>query len=91
MRARLQKRRGNLEEASALWKQAALTGSIEALLELAKYYEHYLRNYETALSFTNQALALNSDPSLTPALLHLQSRLASNLARQSSHPKPSKS
>ena len=91
MRARLQKRRGNLEEASALWKQAALTGSIEALLELAKYYEHYLRNYETALSFTNQALALNSDPSLTPALLHRQSRLASKLARQSSHPKPSKS
>ena len=74
MRARLQKRRGNLEEASALWKQAALTGSIEALLDWAKYYEPLLRITKPPKLTTKRSL--NRSP--PPPLLHANP-FASNL------------
>jgi uncharacterized protein YprB with RNaseH-like and TPR domain len=75
LRAKLQKRQGKLEEASGLWQEAALAGSLEALIELTKYFEHQVRDYDAALRCTEQALSMCSDDSLTAPLLHRKSRL----------------
>ncbi|MEW6241616.1 MAG: ribonuclease H-like domain-containing protein [Chloroflexota bacterium] len=51
----LQKRRGDLDEAVRLWEQAAAQGHVYAHIELAKHYEHRLRDYKTASKWTRQA------------------------------------
>ena len=84
LRAGLQKRRGNLAEASALWQEAASGGSLEALIELAKFFEHQRCDYEAALRFTDQAICLCSDSSLTSQLLHRKSRLEAKVLRDNS-------
>lgn len=75
LRARLQKRKGNLEAASILWQEAASAGSLDALIELAMYYEHHLCDYDSALRYTIQALEKSTENSLTDSLLHRKSRL----------------
>lgn len=52
----LQKRRGDFEEAVRLWEKAASEGHIYACVELAKYYEHKLRDVKSALKWTKSAL-----------------------------------
>ena len=52
----LQKRRGDFEEAIRLWEKAASEGHIYAFVELAKYYEHRLRDVKSALQWTKSAL-----------------------------------
>jgi uncharacterized protein YprB with RNaseH-like and TPR domain len=52
----LQKRRGDLEAAVSWWEQAAAEGHIYAHVELAKYYEHRLKDYAEALHWTQAAL-----------------------------------
>lgn len=52
----LQKRRGDFEQALALWEQAASEGHIYAYIELAKYYEHRQRDAKSALEWTKAAL-----------------------------------
>jgi len=84
LRAKLQKRQGKVEEASVLWQEAALAGSLEAMVELAKYFEHHVRDYEAALRCTEQALSMCSDNSLTASLLHRQSRLNAKLLKNNS-------
>jgi hypothetical protein len=81
LRARIQKRTGNLQEASKLWQEAAALGAIEALIELAKYYEHHLRHYEDALRFTDQALSICSDAPVTDSLLLRKARLEAKIIR----------
>jgi uncharacterized protein YprB with RNaseH-like and TPR domain len=54
--SRLQKRRGDVETAVRLWERAAMQGHIYAHVELAKYFEHQLRNYEEALRWTDSAM-----------------------------------
>jgi len=44
--AKLHKRHGEYNRALPLWEQAAADGSLEALEELAKYYEHSTRQLE---------------------------------------------
>jgi len=84
LRARLQKRTGNLQEANKLWQEAAALGAIEALIELAKYYEHHLRHFEDALRFTDQALSICSDAPMTDSLLHRKARLEAKIIKTSS-------
>lgn len=84
LRAKLQKHKGNLEAASVLWQAAATAGSIEALVELAKYFEHQVCDFEAALRCTEQALCLCSDPSLASSLLHRKSRLNAKLLKNNS-------
>lgn len=57
-----QKRQGNWAEAVALWQQAAGQGRIYAHVELAKYYEHQLQDFQQAARWTQRALALVSLP-----------------------------
>lgn len=52
----LQKRRGDLEAAVRLWKDAAQRGHLYAFIELAKYYEHVRRDAKQALKWTRAAL-----------------------------------
>lgn len=82
LRAGLQKRNGNLEEACALWHEAASLGSLEALIELTKVFEHQRRDYDSALHCTNQALSICSDPTLAASLLHRKTRLESKILRK---------
>jgi len=84
LRARIQKRKGNLEEASRLWQQAASSSSMEALVELAKYFEHQLRDNDAALRCTDQALTLCADDSVIPALMHRKSRLEAKIIKANS-------
>lgn len=81
LRARLQKRKGNLEEASILWQKAASAGSLEALIELAKYYEHQSREFEKAMRCTDQAISICEDISLNHSLLHRKARLESKILK----------
>ena len=56
----LQRRRGDLESAAALWHKAAAEGHVYAHVELAKYYEHHRRDYTEALKWTQSAEGLIS-------------------------------
>jgi uncharacterized protein YprB with RNaseH-like and TPR domain len=56
----LHRRRGDLESAAALWQKAAAEGHVYAHVELAKYYEHHLRDYAEALKWTKSAEGLVS-------------------------------
>jgi len=56
----LQRRRGDIESAVILWKDAAAKGYIYAHVELAKYYEHHQRDYSEALKWTERAEQLVS-------------------------------
>ena len=52
----LQKRRGDFEQAIRLWEKAAAEGHIYAHIEMAKYYEHKLRDIKSAIQWTRSAL-----------------------------------
>lgn len=54
----VQKRRGNLSAAVALWREAARGGQIYPHVEVAKFYEHKQRDYSEAAQWTHAALAL---------------------------------
>ena len=58
----IQKRRGNLSAAVALWRRAARCGQIYAHVELAKFYEHKQRDHAEAAQWTHAALALVNAP-----------------------------
>jgi hypothetical protein len=51
----LQKRRGDLDQAVRLWEQAAEKGHIYAHIELAKYYEHKLRDVPSSIRWARAA------------------------------------
>ncbi|MEW6401115.1 MAG: ribonuclease H-like domain-containing protein [Chloroflexota bacterium] len=51
----LQKKRGDIEHALRLWQAAAERGHIYAHIELAKYYEHKLRDIPSAIAWTKTA------------------------------------
>jgi uncharacterized protein len=58
--SQLQKRRGDLKTAVGLWERAASQGHVYAHVELAKYHEHQLRDYEEAMKWTQLAVELVS-------------------------------
>jgi uncharacterized protein len=54
----LLKRQGEWPELIGLWEEAAASGDISAHIELAKYYEHRVRDIGSALYWTNQVLSI---------------------------------
>ncbi len=60
----LQRRRGDVEEAVKWWQQAAKDGHIYAHVELAKYYEHKVKNHSLAEQLTLGALRLVNEGQL---------------------------
>ena len=59
---RLYKRQGDFSASIALWEQAAQHNHIDSHVELAKYFEHHLRDYESALTWTQRALKIIAEP-----------------------------
>lgn len=53
--AKLYKRSGNWDKAAALWEINGNNGDVEACIELAKYYEHTLRDVPNAFVWTHLA------------------------------------
>ena len=51
----LQKKRGNMEHALRLWEAASQKGHIYAQIELAKYYEHKLRDVKSSIKWARSA------------------------------------
>ncbi|MGA9397637.1 MAG: ribonuclease H-like domain-containing protein [Anaerolineaceae bacterium] len=52
----LYKRRGEWDKAVALWEKAAGHGEVYACIELAKYYEHQMGDYQAALAVSTTGL-----------------------------------
>jgi hypothetical protein len=76
--ARLSRRRGESELAVAIWNDLAATGHVEATERLAKHYEHTSRNFDLALRFSRQLMALRPDDARHP---HRHRRLLDKLRR----------
>ncbi len=72
----LQRRRGDLLAAVELWQKAARSRQIYAFVELAKYYEHKVRDYALASQWTQDALDIIMAPT-SPA--HLRHRWQADL------------
>ncbi|MFN8412934.1 MAG: ribonuclease H-like domain-containing protein [Anaerolineales bacterium] len=60
----LQKKRGDLSQAIRLWEDAAARGHIYAHIELAKYYEHKLRDVKTSIQWARSARKLVEDSTM---------------------------
>ena len=54
----MEKRRRNLEKSIHLWETATEYEEIYAHVELAKVYEHRMRDYSRAIAWTDQALSI---------------------------------
>jgi len=54
----IQKRRNNFQDAIDLWKRATHYHYLEAYIELAKYYEHHVQDYSSALYWTESAIEI---------------------------------
>ena len=57
------RRRGEMSAALELWRDAAGNRQIYAFVELAKYYEHRMRDYTEAAQWTRAALTIVSESS----------------------------
>jgi uncharacterized protein len=53
----LRRKQGKMDLAVSLWGKAAEQNYMPAFIELAKYYEHTLKDYDSALSWTKQAVS----------------------------------
>lgn len=60
--ASIHKHQDQQAEAIQLWEKAAHSSHLEAHIELAKYYEHHLRNYPAAIEWTESAIRLINSP-----------------------------
>jgi len=78
----VQRRRGEILSAVEWWRAAARYRQVYALVELAKYYEHTLRDYAQAAQWTRDALAIVTAPEASPdARRKWQADLEHRLAR----------
>ena len=88
--AYIHKRRDDFEKAIALWEKAAGREHVESHVELAKFFEHRLRDYKEALYWTQTAIELvnsKSGPiyekrSWLDSLEHRKSRLLRKLGHR---------
>jgi uncharacterized protein YprB with RNaseH-like and TPR domain len=56
--ASIHKRRGDFQLAVICWQNAASHHDLSACIELAKYYEHQVQDYNQALQWTTSALSI---------------------------------
>jgi hypothetical protein len=68
--ARLHRRKGEWDQAAGLWMKGARAGNLEAMVELAKYYEHEARSSPDALIWTEQAIEKATSATFPPYLSH---------------------
>jgi uncharacterized protein YprB with RNaseH-like and TPR domain len=77
----VRKRRGDLPAAVILWRRAADNNQVYAHVELAKFFEHTVRDYYEGKSWTAAAIAIIKESDLTQQirqrwLIDLEHRLA---------------
>jgi len=78
----VQRRRGEMLSAVELWQGATRTRQVYAFVELAKYYEHKVRDYAQAIEHTRAALAIINAPDFPKdAQIQWQHGLEHRLAR----------
>ena len=79
----LQKRRGDVEQAVQLWEGAAENGHIYAHVELAKHFEHRIRDYAVAQLWAQRALEIVNGDGELPGYMraHWQAELEHRLNR----------
>jgi uncharacterized protein YprB with RNaseH-like and TPR domain len=85
--ALLYRRQQRWEEAVGLWEKAAEHGWLDAIIELAKYYEHQAKKYAQAMTWTEEAIAVTGrldlpfwqKKSILEELAHRRARLAKRL------------
>lgn len=86
-KAMLHKRNAQFDQAVTLWVEASEYGSLDALLELAKFHEHINKQPELALQVSTKAISMihNSDISNQPKVIaaweHRIQRLSSKIAK----------
>jgi uncharacterized protein YprB with RNaseH-like and TPR domain len=88
----IEKRRDNLDQAMALWEQAAAEGELYAFIELAKAQEHHRHDYAAASRWTQRALdrvgmpddAATDRQQQVASLTHRLDRLQRKIARGAS-------
>ncbi len=84
----IHKRRQNFSDAIILWERAAQYHYIEAFIELAKYYEHHVQEYPSALYWTESALEIvlskpgGQDKEILKTLEHRLNRINRLIAKQ---------
>ncbi len=87
--ATIHKHQDQQDEAIQLWEKAAHHSHLEAHIELAKYYEHQLRNYPAAIEWTESAIRVVKSPGYPayqrrlqlPELQHRLNRLQRKASR----------
>jgi tetratricopeptide (TPR) repeat protein len=87
--ALLHRKRLEWEAAIELWQKAAQHKQIEAHVELAKYFEHIARSPRDALTWTDMAIEIVSQPGyprylqrhLLPGLEHRRGRLLGKISK----------
>ena len=91
--ARIHKRENNYRVSISLWEKAANINHVPAFIELAKYYEHKVGDYSTALDWTQAAINNLLNPTTSgprqminrsrwmPELEHRRSRLERKLSK----------
>ena len=77
----LQRRRGDIDEAVKWWERAAGEGQIYAWVELAKHYEHRVKEYDLAEDATHRALSLMNESKNTHARSLWEDELTHRLKR----------
>jgi uncharacterized protein len=60
----LQRRRGEFNSALELWHKAASEGQFYAHIDLAKYFEHRKKDYQSAMNWTNKAMEILNEMDL---------------------------
>ncbi len=86
--ALLYRRQERWDEAVGLWTKAAGHGWLEAIIELAKYYEHQAKKYTLALQWTDEAISVTKRMDLPfwqkrgmlEELAHRRARLAKRIS-----------
>jgi len=78
----LQRRRGDIDEAVKWWEQAAEEGHIYAHVELAKHYEHRVKDLGKAQEYAHTAMKfVNGNDFPAYAKIHWKEELAHRLER----------
>lgn len=65
----LLKKLNRIPDGKKIWEHAAQNGSINACIELAKYYEHKEKNFETALNYVQKAQSIHEKKLMSESYL----------------------
>jgi tetratricopeptide (TPR) repeat protein len=91
--AEIDKSQNNYEEALVYWQKAADFEDIDSSIEIAKYYEHTVKDYQSAYAWTENAISFLAkkgyhsyqNKKLGKELLKRKDRLQQRIERKNNH------